>query len=99
MTKGGSVYIMTNKLKTTLNIGVSSDLQARIRQHKNHFFKGSFTDEYNLEYCMYYENFFSIQEAILREKQIKKWSRIKKENLINSINPNWIDLWIEIEKW
>ena len=99
MTKGGSVYIMTNKLKTTLYIGVTSDLQARIRQHKNHFFKGSFTDEYNLEYCIYYENFFSIQEAILREKQIKKWSRIKKENLINSINPNWIDLWIEIEKW
>jgi len=53
MTKGGSVYIMTNKLKTTLYIGVTSDLQARIRQHKNHFFKGSFTDEYNLEYCVY----------------------------------------------
>ena len=58
MTKGGSVYIMTNKLKTTLYIGVTSDLQARIRQHKNHFFKGSFTDEYNLEYYVYYENFF-----------------------------------------
>lgn len=99
MTKGGSVYIMTNKLKTALYIGVTSDLQARIRQHKDHFFKGSFTDEYNLEYCVYYENFFSIQEAIFREKQIKKWSRIKKENLINSINSNWIDLWIEIEKW
>ena len=98
-TKGGSVYIMTNKLKTTLYIGVTSDLRARIRQHKNHFFKGSFTDKYNLEYCVYYENYFSIQEAILREKQIKKWSRMKKENLINSINPNWIDLCIEIEKW
>lgn len=90
---------MTNKLKTTLYIGVTSDLQARIRQHKNHFFKGSFTDEYNLEYCVYYENFFSIEEAILREKQIKKWSRLKKEKLINSINSNWVDLWIEIEKW
>ncbi len=90
---------MTNKLKTTLYVGITSDLQARICQHKNHFFKGSFTDEYNLEYCIYYENFFSIQEAILREKQRKKWSRIKKENLINLINPNWIDLWIKIEKW
>ncbi|MGN6215103.1 GIY-YIG nuclease family protein [Parafilimonas sp.] len=99
MTKGGSVYIMTNKLKTTLYIGVTSDLQTRIRQHKNHFFKGSFTDAYNLEYCVYYENFFSIEEAILREKQIKKWSRLKKEKLINSVNPNWIDLWVEIEKW
>jgi len=99
MTKGGSVYIMTNKLKTTLYIGVTSDLQLRIRQHKEHAFKGSFSDTYNLEYCVYYENFFSIEEAIAREKQIKKWSRIKKENLINSLNPKWIDLSIEVEKW
>ena len=48
---------------------------------------------------VYYENFFSIEEAILREKQIKKWNSVKKENLINSMNTNWIDLWIEIEKW
>ncbi|SFP83839.1 putative endonuclease [Parafilimonas terrae] len=89
--------IMTNKLKTTLYIDVTSNLQARIRQHKNHFFKGSFTDEYNLEYCVYYENFFSIEEAILREKQIKMWSRLKKEKLINSINPNWVDLWLKLK--
>jgi putative endonuclease len=99
MTKGGSVYIMTNKLKTTLYIEVTADLQIRVRQHKEHAFKGSFSDKYNLEYCVYYENFSSIEEAILTEKQIKKWSRIKKENMINSVNPNWIDLWIEIEKW
>jgi putative endonuclease len=99
MTKGGSVYIMTNKFKTTLYIGVTSDLQIRIRQHKEHTFKDSFSDKYNLEHCVYYENFFSIEEAILREKQLKKWSRIKKENLINSLNPSWIDLWVEIEKW
>jgi len=79
VTKGGSIYILTNKLKTTLYIGVTADLQLRIRQHKDHFYKGSFSDQYNLEYCVYYENFFSIQEAIAREKQIKKWSRIKKE--------------------
>ena len=99
MTKGGSVYILTNKLKTTLYIGVTADLQLRIRQHKDHFYKGSFSDKYNLEYCVYYENFFSIEEAIAREKQIKKWSRIKKENLINSLNPKWIDLSSEVEKW
>lgn len=99
MTKGGSVYIMTNKLKTTLYIGVTADLQLRIRQHKEHYFQNSFTDKYNLEYCIYYENFYSIEEAILREKQIKKWSRIKKENLINSLNPKWIDLWDEIKNW
>jgi putative endonuclease len=64
MTKGGSVYIMTNKLKTTLYIGVTSDLRISIRQHKEHAFKDSFSDKYNLEYCVYYENFFSIEEAI-----------------------------------
>ena len=99
MTKGGSVYIMTNKLKTTLYIGVTSDLQVRIKQHKEHCFQNSFTDKYQLEYCVYYENFYSIEESILREKQLKKWSRIKKENLINTLNPKWVDLWTEIEKW
>ena len=52
MTKGGSVYIMTNKLKTTLYIGVTADLQLRIRQHKEHYIQNSFTDKYNLEYCV-----------------------------------------------
>jgi putative endonuclease len=99
MTKGGSVYIMTNKLRTTLYIGVTSDLYHRILQHKDHTFKNSFTDKYNLEYCIYYENFFSIEEAILREKQIKKWRREKKEMLINSVNPHWTDLWGEIQYW
>jgi putative endonuclease len=99
MTRGGSVYIMTNKLKTTLYIGVTVDLYTRIRQHKEHYFTNSFTDKYNLEYCVYYENFFSIEEAILREKQLKKWSRIKKENLINATNPQWEDLWVKIQYW
>jgi putative endonuclease len=86
-------------MKTTLYVGVTSDLQIRISQHKKHYSQNSFTDKYNLEYCVYYENFFSIEEAILRKKQIKKWSRIKKENLINSLNPKWIDLWEEIKDW
>lgn len=99
MTKGGSIYIMTNKLKTTLYIGVTANLQLRIRQHKEHFFQNSFTDKYNLEHYVYYENFYPIEDAILREKQIKKWSRLKKENLINSLNPKWTDLWNEIKEW
>jgi len=52
-----------------------------------------------IEFILQGQADFTAQQAILTEKQIKKWSRIKKENLINSINPNWIDLWIEIEKW
>ena len=62
---------MTNKLKTTLYIGVTSDLRARIRQHKNHFFKGSFTDKYNLEYCVYYENDFNTRSDPQRKTNKK----------------------------
>ena len=99
MERGGCMYIMTNKRKTTLYTGVTSDLYARICQHKNHFYIGSFTSRYNLELCIYYESFFSIEEAINREKEVKKWRREKKELLINSLNPEWIDLFDEIKMW
>ena len=72
MKKGGAVYIMTNKNKTTLYIGVTSDLYNRILQHKEHHFPKSFTAKYNLTDCIYYESFFSIEEAIIREKILKK---------------------------
>jgi putative endonuclease len=99
MEKGGSVYIMTNKLKTTLYIGVTANLRIRIQQHKEHFVENSFSDKYNLEYCVYYENYYSINEALAREKQIKKWRREKKEILIISMNPKWKDLWEDIKDW
>ena len=85
----GYTYIMTNKNKTTLYIGVTNDLKKRYLEHKNHLIKHSFTDKYNLEYCIYYEYFNSVEQAIEREKQLKKWRREKKEELINKINPNW----------
>ena len=99
MEKGGAIYIMTNKNKTTLYIGVTSDLKRRIYEHKHHLFKNSFTDKYNLELLVYYEGFHDIEEAIFREKQIKGGSRKKKEDLINSINPKWNDLYDEIIEW
>ena len=99
MEKGGTVYIMTNKNKTTLYVGVTSNLIARAQQHKQHIYKNSFTDRYNLEYLIYFENFSTIEEAIAREKEIKKWRREKKGNLINSINPDWRDLWEDIKNW
>lgn len=99
MERGGSVYIMTNSTRTTLYIGVTSDLRTRILQHKEHFYKGSFTDQYNCTICVYYENFGSIEEAIAREKEIKKWRREKKDRLITSLNERWEDLWKEIETW
>ncbi len=90
---------MTNKIKTTLYIGVTSDLRGRILQHKEHFYKGSFSDKYKTEYCVYYEHFPTIMQAILREKEIKKWRREKKEMLINTLNPRWEDLWNEVKSW
>ena len=93
MKKGGCVYIMTNQHHTTLYTGVTSDLILRIQQHKNKEYKKSFTAKYNLNKLVYYETFLYIEEAIMREKQIKNWSRAKKEALINSINPSWKDLW------
>ncbi len=92
MHKGGSVYIMTNKHRNVLYIGVTSNLPARIQQHISHTFKNSFTDRYNIEYLVYYETHFNIESAISREKEIKKWRREKKNELINSFNPDWNDL-------
>ena len=89
MDKTGYVYILTNKNKTTLYIGVTSDLCRRIYEHKNHLIKDSFTDKYNLEHCIYFEEFSYIGLAIQREKEIKKWNRQKKEDLINKKNPRW----------
>jgi len=99
MQRGGSVYVMTNKNNTTLYIGVSSDLQSRVYEHKNKVYINSFTARYNLNKLVFYENFATIEEAIEREKQLKGWLRKKKLNLINNFNSDWIDLYPEIENW
>ena len=92
MNKAGFVYIMTNKNKTTLYIGVTNDLCRRIYEHKSHLIKDSFTDKYKLEYCIYFEEFPYFDLAIRREKELKKWNRQKKEDLINFKNPEWKEL-------
>ena len=97
MQKGGYTYILTNKIHTTLYIGVTSDLLNRTLQHKEHFYKTSFSHKYNLEKLVYYQYFDSIEEAIAYEKKLKKWRREKKIDLINTINPEWKDLFDEIE--
>jgi len=85
------VYIVTNQSKSTLYIGVTNNIQNRLAQH--HFdsqnAKKSFAGKYNCHHLLYYEGFDSIENAIRREKEIKKWRRQKKENLISSFNPNW----------
>ena len=75
MSTTGFVYIMTNKNKTTLYIGVTNNLCGRIHEHKNHLIKDTFTDKYNIEYCIYYEEFIYFDLAIQREKEIKKYAR------------------------
>jgi putative endonuclease len=99
MKHGGCIYIMTNKLNTTLYTGVTSDLYYRVLEHKEKKYPKGFTARYNLTKLVYYEVFHSIEEAIAREKQIKGGSRNDKEQLINSINLNWNDLFDEVAKW
>ena len=89
--KKGYVYILTNKNKTVLYIGVTSNLLKRIYQHKTKFYQG-FTAKYNCNKLVYYEEYKNIVDAIKREKQLKSGNRKRKEQLINAENPNWVDL-------
>lgn len=86
------VYILTNKNNTVLYTGVTNDLARRCHEHKNKLVKG-FTEKYNVDKLVYFELFDFIDLAINREKQIKGYSRKKKEDLIISINSNWTDLY------
>ena len=88
----GFVYIVSNRTRSTLYIGVTSDLKRRIYEHKNHVVEG-FTDKYNCEYLVYFECFSDIKDAIEREKYLKGKKREFKENLIQSINPKKVDLY------
>jgi putative endonuclease len=85
------IYIMTNIKNTTLYIGVTSQLLQRVYQHKSKLILG-FTNKYNLNKLVYFEKFETMYDAITREKQLKNWRRAWKENLIEQINPNWLDL-------
>jgi putative endonuclease len=88
----GFVYILTGKKNSVLYSGVTSNLKERIIQHKNKKYPDSFSARYNLNKLVYYEELDSIGEAIKREKQIKGGSRKDKIELINKMNPGWIDL-------
>ena len=89
--KGAYVYILSNKRNGTLYTGVTSNLVKRIFEHKEKVVSG-FSAKYNLDLLVYYEERWSIEEAIQREKQLKAGNRKKKLSLIESINPDWKDL-------
>ena len=85
------VYIMASKKNGTLYIGVTSDLVKRVYEHKNELIDG-FTKKYNVHDLLHYEVTYDIGAALLREKQLRKWKREWKMNLIEKENPGWKDL-------
>ena len=89
------VYMMASKKNGTLYIGVTNNLKQRVWQHKNDVHDG-FTKKYHVHRLVWFESTTDISEAILREKQMKKWRRQWKINLIEQENPNWKDLYEDI---
>lgn len=85
------LYFLTNWTGSVLYIGVTSDLEKRFYQHK-YKLKAGFSKKYNCDRVVYYEVYGDPEQAIKREKQIKKWSRKKKDFLVNKMNPDWEDL-------
>ena len=88
--RGGWVYILASKRNGTLYVGVTSDLAARIWRHRNE--PEGFVKRYGLKLLVHAEEYPTIEEAIAREKQIKKWNRAWKLALIEGANPEWEDL-------
>jgi len=89
------VYILASKKNGTLYIGVTSDLIKRIWQHKNKVVSG-FTDDYQVNTLVYFEQFDDMYAALTREKQLKTWGRAWKISLIEKANPSWKDLYDDI---
>lgn len=83
---------MSSISKRVLYIGVTSDIDGRVWEHKNKIYPDSFTARYNCVILVYYKFYDSIEEAIAEEKRIKSWKRVKKERLINQMNNDWEDL-------
>jgi len=97
--RGGIVYILTNISNDVLYVGVTSDLQKRMIEHKEKKYPESFTSKYNIHKLVYYNFFPTIEEAIVEEKRIKGGNRKQKIELINAMNMQWRDLWEEVSKW
>ncbi|MEE4114975.1 MAG: GIY-YIG nuclease family protein [Marinilabiliaceae bacterium] len=92
------IYILTNKTNKVVYIGVTNDLKRRIYEHRMKLFPG-FTRKYNLDKLVYFERYQNIDDAIIREKRLKKWKRSWKNDLINKMNPEWKDLYEEVVNW
>ncbi|MFA6228421.1 MAG: GIY-YIG nuclease family protein [Patescibacteria group bacterium] len=97
MAKYYYLYILASERNGTLYIGVTNNLLKRVWEHKNKFVQG-FTNKYTVDKLVYYEIFEDINEAILRETQMKRWKREWKIELIEKDNTEWIDLYEEMSK-
>ena len=97
MSKEYYLYIITNKKDGVLYIGITNNLKRRIYQHKNKVHKTTFSARYNLDKLVFYEIVETKEEALLKEARMKKWNREWKTNLINELNPDWLDLYNEIK--
>ena len=95
MQKEPAVYILANKRNGTIYIGVTIDLIKRVHEHRNKLVDG-FSNKYGTDMLVYYESCDSMEAAILREKQIKRWKRDWKMRLINKMNPGWDDLYYQL---
>jgi len=84
--------MMANKYNTVLYIGVTNNLLRRVYEHKNKLIEG-FSSKYNCSKLVWFIETQSIESAILKEKQMKKWKRKFKDNVINEMNPEWVDLY------
>ncbi len=95
--KGGYIYILSNKRRNVLYIGVTSNLFSRVYEHR-HGIGSKFTSKYKCIDLVYYDSFPTIDEAITKEKQLKKWKRAWKDKLIHSFNPTLRDLYDEVKE-
>jgi len=91
MSKTYFVYLLANWNNKVIYLGVTNNLERRLYEHTNKLVKG-FTEKYNVNKLVYFEETQDIAAAIVREKEIKKWRREKKNQLVNRMNPNWEDL-------
>ena len=85
------VYLLTNRNDKVMYVGVTNDLERRVFEHKRKLVPG-FTERYNVNKLVYYEEASDVRAAIAREKEIKKWRRAKKDALVVADNPDWKDL-------
>lgn len=94
-TRSYYIYLLTNWNNKVIYVGVTNNLSRRVYEHKNKLIPG-FTSKYNLNKLVYFEETQDVIAAIAREKEIKKWRRGKKNDLVNRLNPEWKDLHEEL---